>query len=98
MIFLMLPSPINQAANSFSPSRIEPSNMREGYVRLILLLKRLAGLVVGKTPKSSREPQKSHIIYFSKECDKEQFIDRALSLQRNVLNFDFPSTRRRYFR
>lgn len=59
--------------------------MRENYVRLIILLKRLSGLLGGKTPKSSREPQKSPIIYFNKEYDKEEFIDRALCLQKKSL-------------
>lgn len=44
----MLPNPMNQAANSLSPPRIKPSNLIEGHIRMILLLKKLADLFATK--------------------------------------------------
>lgn len=44
----MLPSPMNQAADSLSPPRIKPSNLTERHVRVILLLKKLADLFATK--------------------------------------------------
>lgn len=73
----MLQSPMNQAVNSFSPPRIAPSNMIEGDIRMILLLKKLADLFRGKILKSRTEPQVLNCSLVQ-QFNKEAIIDRAL--------------------
>lgn len=48
LFLLMLPSPMNQAANNLSPPRIEPSNLIEGHIGMTLLLKILADFFATK--------------------------------------------------